>query len=234
MNPSSRAKASALAHAVVAASSRTSHTTVIAAPDIFIPEVRQVLGRKKKVLMGAQNIAPTQDVRALTGETGADMLQEYGVTYVIVGHSERRYVLQEDETLIAKKILLAQQHNIIPILCVGEKSKMSLARAKKVVIRQLFSGLSRVKKGASVVIAYEPVWAIGGDKDPQPAHNAAMAKEIHSWLKRRISGNTSLLYGGSVRCNNMGTVLEAGEYDGVLVGSAGLHEKEVSCIMKAS
>lgn len=234
MNPASRAKASMLARAVVAASKHSSHTTVIAAPDIFIPEVKQIVGRKKKVLMGAQNIAFTQDVRALTGETAADMLKEYGVGYVIVGHSERRYILQEDETMIAKKILLAQQHGITPILCVGEKSKMSLARAKKVVVRQLFSGLSRAKKGAPVVIAYEPVWAIGGNKDPQPAHNVAMAKEIRSWLKRRISGKASLLYGGSVRCDNVDIVLEAGEYDGVLVGSAGLHETEVSCIMKVS
>ncbi len=142
---------------------------MIAPPDILIPAVAQALAGSS-ILLGAQNMH-YEDKGAFTGEVAPPMLHAYGVTHVILGHSERRHIFHETDDLINKKVLAAIHHRMTPIMCVGEtQDEHDGGRALDVVLRQLQRGLEGVgdDRMTSVVIAYEPVWAIGTGRTATP------------------------------------------------------------------
>src|SRR5713226_4126040 len=132
---------------------------MVAPPSVLVPAVAQALAGSS-ILLGAQNMH-YEDKGAFTGEVSAPMLKAYGVTHVILGHSERRHIFLENDELINKKVLAALRHRIVPILCVGEtQQEHDSGRALDVVLRQLERGLETVSDDAiaSVILAYEPVW----------------------------------------------------------------------------
>lgn len=199
---------------------------VIFPPFTALSAVREELSGTD-VRWGAQNVHP-EPKGAFTGEISLPMLLEQGVSYVIVGHSERRHIFGEDDGFIARKVRAVLDAGISPILCVGETLKERRAGDAEVVVeRQLASALEGLSPGEAsrVVIAYEPVWAIGTGVPARPKDAQEMAAFIRGWLKERF-GDTAdgirIQYGGSVKPENAGEFLRLPDIDGALVGGASL------------
>lgn len=164
-------------------------------------------------LVGAQNFQPAEKGTAQTGEISAEMLVEIGAKMVIVGHSERRATYFENDTIVAYKVNQAILGGLTPILCVGETlEQMEKGKTHEVLSTQLKSFVD------GVIVAYEPVWAIGTGKVATPTQIA----EVHAFIKSIVGENTAVLYGGSVNEKNAKEILATENVDGVLVGGASL------------
>lgn len=203
----------------------------------FLEEVGKTI---KKAKLGAQDLfwAPRG---AYTGEVSAKELKNLGVEYVIIGHSERRQNLGETDEMIAKKIKSAVEEGLIPILCVGEtREERDAGKTQEVVERELKIGLSLMGQWSNVksqklIVAYEPIWAIGTGTPDTPENMIAMAKFIRSQLSnvsRQMSDvKCQILYGGSVTGQNAEQFLSREEIDGALVGGASLKPEEIKNIV---
>lgn len=178
-----------------------------------------------RIMLGAQNMH-FMDSGAYTGEISPMMLKEIGCKYVIIGHSERRQYFNENDELINKKVKAAIQHNLMPILCIGEKlGERQKNIQKNIVEKQLINALQNTEKNNlnSLVVAYEPVWAIGTGKNATPEQ----AEEMHLFIRKVLEkqfGNPKIkiLYGGSVNEKNAKGILRQKNVDGALVGGASL------------
>lgn len=172
----------------------------------------------QSISLGAQNIH-WADQGAFTGEISGLMLTEFAVQYVIVGHSERRQYFGETDATVNLRLKAAQSHGLTPILCVGEtKEQRDKAQTESVIIQQLQAGLVGVNQ-EQLVIAYEPIWAIGTG-DTCAAHEAnAVIKVIRNQLTYQ---DVPIQYGGSVKPDNIDEIMAQPEIDGVLVGGASL------------
>ena len=171
-----------------------------------------------RVLMGAQNVH-WESSGAYTGEISTEMLLELGVRYVIIGHSERRQFFGETDETVNLRLKTAQREGLIPILCVGEtKQQRDLGKTESVIIKQLELDLLDVDQ-KNLVIAYEPIWAIGtGD-----TCEVGEANRVVGLIRSRLSNpDLSIQYGGSVKPNNIDEIMAQPEIDGVLVGGASL------------
>ncbi len=181
------------------------------------------------VSIGAQNLHE-QEEGAYTGEISAKMLQEMGCNYVIIGHSERRKYFSESDSLLGQKIQVALKYGITPIYCVGESAEeRSQNKAFEIVRKQLENALTpsmHLMQNQSLVIAYEPIWAIGTGKHATPEDAENMAFHIRSVLQAlgdpSFAQSTKILYGGSVKPDNIGAFLEKENVDGALIGGASL------------
>ncbi len=179
--------------------------------------------------LGAQNVF-YHEKGAYTGEISPLQLKELGVTYVIIGHSERRTYLNESDTDTNLKIKTCLAHNLTPVLCVGETfDERRFGRTELVLIRQLTRGLEdiKLKNDQKLIIAYEPVWVIGTGQaiNPLDAKNAALAIKqtlLDFFTIEEIENKISIIYGGSVDQNNILDFIEPGLLDGALVGTASL------------
>jgi triosephosphate isomerase len=178
--------------------------------------------------VGGQNMY-WKDEGAFTGETSAPMLHAAGCTHVILGHSERRQFFGETDESVNQKLLAALQHKLVPIVCVGELlAEREEGKTEEVLLRQTSRALLGISPEAahSIVIAYEPVWAIGTGKTATPE----MAAEAHHIIRsqvaralgREIADNLRILYGGSVKPENAASLMAQPEIDGALVGGASL------------
>jgi triosephosphate isomerase (TIM) len=173
------------------------------------------------VRLGAQNIH-WADFGAYTGEIAGDMLTEVGVNYVIVGHSERRQFFGETDTTVNLRLKAAQKHGLTPILCVGEtKQQRDAGKAEDIIVNQLKIDLVDVDQN-SLVIAYEPIWAIGtGD-----TCETKEANRVIGLIRQQLTNkNVTIQYGGSVKPDNIDEIMAQKEIDGVLVGGASLDAK---------
>lgn len=203
---------------------------VVAPPAVFLLSIAHRLENCQGVACASQDVS-LFDGGAHTGEISAQMLSEIGVTYCIVGHSERRAMGESDE-MVAKKLLALLDNNIEPILCVGETQKDSEDATWKFIETQLQRALPSVS--ASVVIAYEPVWAIGGDKEVDLEGAGKVVERIRSFVHETYPQlRVRVVYGGSVHAKNVSEVFDCG-VDGVLVGSASLREKDVDIIIASA
>ncbi len=182
------------------------------------------LGTMSKILhggqiqLGAQNIH-WEDKGAYTGEIAGDMLTEIGISYVVIGHSERRQYFGETDETANLRVIAAQRHGLIPILCVGEsKAQRDAGETETVIINQVKRGLVDVDQ-SRLVIAYEPIWAIGtGD-----TCEATEANRVIGIIREQLSNpDVSILYGGSVKPDNIDEIMAQPEIDGALVGGASL------------
>lgn len=171
-----------------------------------------------RVKLGAQNIH-WEDKGAYTGEIAGDMLIEIGITYVIVGHSERRQYFGDTDETVNLRLLAAQRHGLIPIFCIGEtKAQRDAGETENVIINQLKKGLVNVNQN-NLIIAYEPIWAIGtGDTCESKEANRVIGL-IRDNLQNK---NVSIQYGGSVKPDNIDEIMAQPEIDGALVGGASL------------
>jgi triosephosphate isomerase (TIM) len=184
--------------------------------------------RGSKVYVGAQNMHFAEE-GAYTGEISASMLTALGVTHVILGHSERRQYFAETDDTVHRKLVTALKHGLIPIVCVGEHlEERETGRTQEVLVRQVNLAIQQINPGdlTPLVIAYEPVWAIGTGKTATPE----MAAEAHLVIRgavarmvgRHVADQLRILYGGSVKAENAAALLNQPEIDGALVGGASL------------
>ena len=188
--------------------------------------------------VGAQN-RYFADEGAFTGETSPVMIKAIGATHVLIGHSERRQYFAETDETVNKKLLAALKHELKPIVCIGEVlAERESGRTEEVLLRQVgkaFEGIS-AEQADTVVIAYEPVWAIGTGKTATPdmaseAH-AIVRSEIAKILGRKTAENMRILYGGSVKPENATSLMNEPEIDGALVGGASLVPESFAKIVK--
>ena len=195
-------------------------------------------GDRLRLLYGAQDISPEAS-GAFTGDISGSMLSKLGCTFVVIGHSERRAVHHEDDALINRKIKAALTNDLIPIFCVGEElSVRETGTHVSHVVRQIRAGLEGFHKPdlKKIVIAYEPVWAIGTGKTatPEDAEEvcAAIREEIESIGSAEIAANMRILYGGSVKSSNIVEIMKKENVDGALIGGASLDPEELAKIAK--
>lgn len=191
------------------------------------------------VAWGGQDVSPHES-GAYTGEVSAAMLLDFGCRYVIVGHSERRSYHAESNELVAKKTLRALKSGLTPIVCVGEtSSEREAGDTDKIVGQQIDAVLAAIDANdvANIVVAYEPVWAIGTGKTATPQ----MAQDVHAMLRHKIaSKNTSaasgvrILYGGSMKPDNAKELLSMADIDGGLIGGAALKATDFLAIIRAA
>ena len=184
------------------------------------------------IQLGAQNMYGASQ-GAFTGEISPVMLQELGCRYVILGHSERRQVFGEDDTLINAKVRAAIEFGLRPILCVGEtKQQRDAGAAEETTLGQLRAGLGglAVEQLRDVVVAYEPVWAIGTGETATPADAQAMHAAIRGTLAehfgQELAESVRILYGGSVKPDNVDLLMSQADIDGALVGGAALQAEQ--------
>ena len=208
---------------------------LIAPPYAFLPIVKNAL---KKATLGAQDFFyedPKQG-GAFTSAVSVSMVKSLGVKFTIIGHSERRAYFSETDEQVTKKILLAYENGILPVLCVGESQSVrqrGIMEAKAFVALQIAKDLSRVPQQAKkIVIAYEPIWAIGTGNNDTPENAADMARHIKSVVAKNNHGlNVAVLYGGSVNSKNITAFAKENDINGFLVGGASTDVKEWKAIM---
>lgn len=192
------------------------------------------------LLVGAQDVH-WEDVGAFTGEVSAAMLASMNAAFVILGHSERRHLLGETDEDVRRKVAATFRHGLIPIVCVGETEGERLSgRTHEVVERQLRSGLASVPPGdaARLVVAYEPVWAIGTGR----VATLEQIAEVHALIRDRLAAGLGdaaaarirIQYGGSVTPQNAAEILALDEVDGALVGGASLDASRFLSIVRAA
>jgi len=184
------------------------------------------------IAWGAQNISE-HDSGAYTGEVSGSMLKEFGCRYAIVGHSERRALYGEDDAKVAAKFVAARRAGLTPILCVGETlEQRGRGETERVVARQLDAVVSAAGAAAlsDAVLAYEPVWAIGTGRNATPQQ----AQDVHAFLRGRLSGELTILYGGSVKPGNAKELFAMPDIDGGLIGGASLVAADFIAICAAA
>ena len=207
---------------------------VICPPSVSLSAIKELL-EGSTVELGAQNMY-FQEKGACTGEISPPMLAEL-CRYVIIGHSERRQYFSETGEIVNKKILAALKFNLKPILCVGEKlEENETGQTEAVITEQLNSALSDIEDLSQLIIAYEPIWAIGTGR----AATGEQANDTISLIRSYIAGKYSLgiardlriLYGGSVTADNTAEIMRQPEIDGALVGGASLKSDQFLSIIK--
>jgi triosephosphate isomerase (TIM) len=214
-------------------------TMLLCPPFVYLPAVREWL-QGSAVALGAQNLADKEGVGAYTGEVAGAMLRDVGCSYVIVGHSERRALYGETDSVVAAKFQVAQRAGLTPILCVGETlAQREAGQTRSVVGAQLTAVIEAagVQAFAKAVVAYEPVWAIGTGRTATPEQ----AQEVHAFIRgmvaardATIAAGLSILYGGSVKGANARNLFAMGDIDGGLVGGASLVAAEFLEIFRAA
>lgn len=212
---------------------------VLCPPFTAIPAVYQAV-RDSKIGLGAQNIYPEAQ-GAFTGEISAEFLRELGCTYCILGHSERRTIFKEPDELINKKVQFVLNTGLRPILCCGEtEAEREKGVTEDVVKRQLTKGLEGIsaEKVLQVVVAYEPVWAIGTGKTAKSEDAEAVHRFIRNLLSElygaKVAESIRIQYGGSVKPDNAAELMSQPNIDGALVGGASLKVDSFVGIIQAA
>ncbi|TPH14622.1 triose-phosphate isomerase [Litorilituus lipolyticus] len=208
----------------------------------YLSELKSELSKANvatNLFVGSQNVSE-HDSGAFTGEVSTNMLKELSVNYVIVGHSERRSLYKETSTQVAHKVNAALNAGLTPILCIGEsESERATEQTETVLASQLQPVIDEVgiEKFVDVVIAYEPVWAIGTGKTA----SSEMAQETHQFIRQFLAQNNELvaakvplLYGGSVNATNCEELFAQADIDGGLIGGASLKVEQFSSICLAA
>ena len=200
---------------------------VVCPPFTALSKVAEVL-RDSSIQLGAQNMHPEAE-GAFTGEISPGMLKDLDCRYVILGHSERRQYFKEDNVFINEKVKTALKYSLVPILCMGETLDERNARRQFEVVKEQFDlslkDLTKEEIGKTV-IAYEPVWAIGTGKTAAPEQAEQMQSYVRRLLKEKfnddVAAKVPILYGGSVKPDNIGELMKKPNIDGALVGGASL------------
>ena len=226
----------ALVRAVAAAAKDAACTVAVCVPAPYIPQV-QMLKSGTPLELGAQDVSAHAQ-GAFTGEVSAPMLREFGVRYAIVGHSERRQYHGETDALVAEKAKTALAHGVTPIVCVGETlADREAGRTEEVVKRQMAAVIHVNGHCISeIVVAYEPVWAIGtgkvcGAEDAQEVC-AAIRGKIAELYSQELADKVRIQYGGSVKAGNVAEIMAQPDIDGALVGGASLDADEFVKIVR--
>ncbi|TFD93908.1 triose-phosphate isomerase [Cryobacterium lactosi] len=195
-----------------------------------------VTADKLPLAYGGQDVS-TQESGAYTGEISAAFLAALECQYVLIGHSERRTLHNETDEVVAAKVTAALKHNLVPIICVGETAAdLELHGPSAVPVAQLKAALAGVENAADIVVAYEPVWAIGSGQAATPDQAEQVAAQLRLTLAevlgQDVADKTRILYGGSVKGVNIAGFMKEPNVDGALVGGASLDITEFSSIVR--
>lgn len=228
----------ALLSAIKSELGQSSCQVAVCAPAPYLAQCQQLLAGTP-VAWGAQDVS-AHDAGAYTGEISAAMLRDFDCAYVIVGHSERRAYHGESDEAVGRKAARAIAAGLIPIVCVGETlAERDAAQTEQVVQRQLEAVLAQLAGNdlGKLVVAYEPVWAIGTGKTATPQ----MAQDVHAFLRGRIAARDAqaasgvqILYGGSMKPDNAAELLAMADIDGGLIGGAALKAADFLAIVRAA
>lgn len=228
----------ALLSAVKSELGQPSCQVAVCAPAPYLAQCQQLLSGTQ-VAWGAQDVS-AHDAGAYTGEVSAAMVKDFDCAYVIVGHSERRAYHGESDETVGRKAARAIAAGLIPIACVGETlAEREAGQTEQVVQRQLDAVLAQLAGNdlAKLVVAYEPVWAIGTGKTATPQ----MAQDVHAFLRGRIAARDAqaasgiqILYGGSMKPDNAAELLAMSDIDGGLIGGAALKATDFLAIVRAA
>jgi triosephosphate isomerase len=210
---------------------------ILCPPFTSLFSVNEVI-KDSPIKLGAQNMF-WEEEGAYTGEISPSMIKNLGGEFVIIGHSERRKYFEESDEIVNKKIKLALSSGLVPIVCIGETlEQREQGIAEKTVIDQLTNGLSGVSQtdASKLILAYEPIWAIGTGKTATPEVADGMHSVIRNHLvelySSELSDAISILYGGSVKPDNIDDLMKQENIDGALVGGASLNSESFACIVK--
>ncbi len=205
---------------------------------VYLSQVTELCS-SSPIHVGAQNMCD-QDKGAFTGEVSADMLRDLEIGFVLVGHSERRAIYSESDAMVAAKVNKALEKGIVPVLCVGETLEERQSGEMQAVIESQVRAVldsASIAAFAQIVIAYEPVWAIGTGETATPEQ----AQEVHAFIRNllaehdaKIASRTTILYGGSVNAGNAAELFAMADVDGGLVGGASLKAADFSAICQAA
>ena len=236
MNGSLAANASLL-QAVMEGGKGMNCQAAVCVPAAYLAQVQALLAGQSLIALGSQDVS-AQEVGAFTGEISAGMLKDFAVRYAIVGHSERRQYHAESDATVALKAQRALSAGITPIVCVGETlADREAGKTEEVVKRQLAAVIHTNGHCISeIVVAYEPVWAIGSGLTASPQE----AQQVHQVLRQQLKAATAqadrvaILYGGSVNAGNAQELFAQPDIDGALVGGASLKAADFSAICRAA
>ena len=209
---------------------------VVCVPAIDIPAVSEAL-KGTNIALGAENVH-FADKGAYTGEISAAMLKEYGVEYVIVGHSERRQYFGETDETVNKRTLTALANGLTPIVCIGESlEEREGGKTEEVLAKQIREGLKEIEDITKIVVAYEPVWAIGTGKTATSEQANDTIKFIRKTLAKKYgraaANRVRIQYGGSMNAKNAAELMAMSDIDGGLIGGASLKAQDFSVVVKA-
>ena len=207
-------------------------TEIVICPPALYLEMATDIAYENEFSIGSQNIS-AQEFGAFTGEISASMLKSMDVEYCIIGHSERRKYFNESDKMINTKLRILRKNEIIPIICIGETlGEREKGITKKIITHQLDEVFNGIKIDGNIVIAYEPIWAIGTGKTATPQQAQEIHRFIRKWLtdnySESIAENLPILYGGSANPKNVKNLLEQPDIDGGLIGGASLDIKMFS------
>jgi len=212
---------------------------IFAVPFPYLRMARKKVKERENYAVSAQNCHQLKS-GAYTGEVSAEMIHSMSVGYVVIGHSERRAYFNEDDSLLAEKVNIALDNHLAPIFCCGESLPIREAGTQNdFVAQQLKNSLFHLpaEQMQKIIIAYEPIWAIGTGKTA----SSQQAQDMHAWLRsviakqygQPLADNISILYGGSVKGSNAAEIFAQPDVDGGLVGGASLNSEEFATIIKA-
>jgi len=212
--------------------------TVICPPFPCLSILSNIRDPKSSIKLGAQNCF-WEENGSFTGEISLLMLKDLECKYVIIGHSERRLFLNETDRMINKKLKKVLEKKLKPIFCIGEKKKdKEQGKAQAILKKQLENGLKKINKKEikNIILAYEPVWAIGGGKSCSPDEAQVMRlflkKVISQKYSRSVANEIKILYGGSVNNSNVKSFIKEAGFQGVLVGGSSLRPEEFVELIK--
>ncbi len=230
-------EASLWAHRAAGAAAASKNDVAVFPPAVHLDRVQEIVA-ESRVSLGAQCCHP-QSSGAFTGAISASMLPVYGVSMVLCGHSERRHLFGEDDAFVAACMKAALDAGLTAVLCIGETlDEREAGKTREVLMRQLDAGLKQLDATHrdKLIVAYEPVWAIGTGKAASPVE----AGEAHAWIRARIAevdeewaGRLRILYGGSVKPANIEGFLAVPDIDGALVGGAALKPDDFAALIAA-
>lgn len=211
---------------------------VVCSPFIHLNTIGKLAEPVKNVAIGAQNLYQAES-GAYTGEISASQIKSVGAEYVLVGHSERRAYFGETDAILAEKVNVALKHNLTPIFCIGEtKEERESGRFFEVIKSQLDNAVFHLDAAdfSKLVLAYEPVWAIGTGLTASPEQ----AQEVHAYIRavlvekygEDVADSTTILYGGSCNPSNAATLFSQKDIDGGLIGGASLKSRDFLEIVK--
>ena len=206
----------------------------IAPASLYIDHLKTILA-DYDIEIGSQNI-DLEETGARTGEISASMIKDLGCSFSILGHSERRMLFHETNQMICQKLIQANNNSIIPILCIGESAEENESNnTYNVLQQQITEALENANELSSLIIAYEPLWAIGSGKTPNPEEINSIHEMIKDVVQSRFPkiGLESVLYGGSVNFKNASSLFEQKNIDGALIGGASLDGREFALIANA-
>lgn len=205
---------------------KSTNKLVFCPSNIYLPYFQN----QENYELGVQNVADRK-MGALTGEVAVEQVKSLNVNYAIIGHSERRNILNESEEMIHQKLKLVLENDMTPILCIGEKEE-EISEREEILTKEIDSAFQNQANLERIIIAYEPIWAIGTGKIPTPEEITTITEWIKNYIQEKYQVSCPVLYGGSVSVSNIEELKTVSNIDGYLIGGTSLDMEKLKVIIE--